>query len=515
VAGRILDAEITADGEWPAAAASALPLQGSLADLKTRTVRGGIAKSLGQIANLFLRMGSLMVLARLLEPEDFGLVGMVTAVTGVLSLFREFGLSSATVQQVEVTDQQVSSLFWINMLVGGTLTAAAIAGAPLVADFYRDPRLSTIMMALASGFLFNAAGVQHSALLQRQMRFMTLTAIDVLSLIISSVVSILIALQGFGYWALVAWSLSLPLSASALVWIYAGWTPGRPRVGADIRAMMRFGGTLTLNSLICYVAYNLDKVLLGRFWGAEAIGVYGRAYQLITLPTDNLNAAAGGIGFPVLSRLQHDPPRLRSYFLNAYRLIVGIAVPVMLMCALYADELILVMLGSKWHDAIPLFRLLAPMILIFALINPPGWFLLALGMVRRSLSVALAIAPLVVAGYLLGLPYGPRGVAIGYSVAMSLWVVPHLVWCFRGTMVSFQDVLHVVGRPLAAGAAAAIASVATLYLVGPIASPLFRLLVGGSIFGVTYLMSLLIVMGQKSLYVDVLRAARASQPVPD
>ena len=482
--------------------------EGSMKDLKGRAIRGGVAKVCAQAANVLLRMGSLMILARLLKPMDFGLVGMATVITGVLSLFKEFGLSTATVQRLTIRDEQISTLFWINMFVGAILSLASVAIAPFVADFYHEPRLSMVMVVLASGFLFNAAGVQHSALLQRQMRFTALAMIDVLSLVISSAVSIVMALRGHGYWALVAWSVTLPLASTLLTWLQSGWIPGRPRAQTGIRSMMRFGGTLTLNSLVCYVAYNLDKVLLGRFWGAEVIGIYGRAYQLITLPTDNLNAAAGGVGFPVLSRLQDDPERLRSYFLKAYSLIVALIVPVTVVCALFADDLILVLLGPNWNDAVPLFRLLAPTILIFALINPPGWFLLSLGMVGRSLRIALVIAPLVMTGYVIGLPYGPKGVALGYSAAMTLWVVPHLVWCFHGTVVSFRDVVLVVSRPMISGIVGASLAFGVVFFVGPSLSAVARLLLGGTVLIAVYILVLLFFMGQKTLCLDLLRGFR-------
>lgn len=477
-------------------------------DLKERTIRGGLAKFVSQASNSLLRVGSLIVLARLLQPVDFGLVGMVTAITGVLSLFKEFGLSTATVQRETITDDELSTLFWINMLVGIVLTVGSVAIAPFVAWFYREPRLFKVMVVLASGFFFNAAGVQHSALLQRQMRFIALSMIEIVSLVVSSIASILMALGGYGYWALVAWSVSLPVASTILTWIEAGWIPGRPRRHAGINSMMRFGGTLTLNSLVVYIAYNLDKVLLGRFWGAQALGVYGRAYQLVNLPTQNLNAAAGGVAFPVLSRLQGDPQRLRSYFLKSYALVLALTVPVTLVCALFADDLILVMLGPKWNEAVPLFRFLAPTILVFALINPPGWLLMAVGMVGRSLKIALAIAPLAIIGYVVGLPYGSRGVAMGYSIAMTLWVVPHLLWSFHGTVVSFRDAVVVASRPLVAGVVGAVLAWGALIVVGSPQSAVARLLVGGTVAVAGYALVLLFAMKQTPLYLDVLRSLR-------
>src|SRR6267142_2215589 len=142
-------------------------------DLKEKTIRGASMRLFAQGASFLLRVVSLMVLARLLQPRDFGLVGMVTALTGVLSLFRDFGLSSAAIQRATVTEEQLSTLFWINMLVGVILALLTVFMAPFVASFYHEPRILGVTALLGAGFLFNAAGVQHGALLQRQMRFTT------------------------------------------------------------------------------------------------------------------------------------------------------------------------------------------------------------------------------------------------------------------------------------------------------------------------------------------------------
>src|SRR5438445_2781214 len=375
-------------------------------DLKERAIRGSVARVSSQIVYFALRVGALMVLARLLDPKDFGLVGMVTAFTGVLTLFRDFGLSTATVQSVDVTEEQVSTLFWINILVGAILTIGLIVVAPLVAAFYHESRLFWVTIALASGFLLNAAGVQHSALLQREMRFTALAIIQIISLVVSTVLGIGAALAGFGYWALVIMTVTLPLVSSVCFWLATAWIPGMPRRRAGIRSMMRFGGAITLVGLIVYIAYNADKVLLGRFWGAEVLGIYGRAYQFINIPTSNLNTSIGQVAFPALSRLQNEPERLRSYFLKGYGLYLSLVMPITLACALFAEDIIRVFFGPNWSAAAPVFRLLAPTIVAFALINPFGWFMQATGLATRSLKIAALLVPVVIFGYVVGLPYG-------------------------------------------------------------------------------------------------------------
>jgi O-antigen/teichoic acid export membrane protein len=481
-------------------------------NIKQRVVRGGAVKVCAQGTTFLLRLGSLMVLARLLDPGDFGLVGMVTAFTGVLGLFRDFGLSAATVQRVEVGEDQISTLFWINIAVGSTLMLIASALAPLAAKFYHQPRILWVMVVMGVGFLFNAAGVQHSALLQRQMRFTTLAMVDVVSLVVSITAGIVMAWKGLGYWALVATSLIPSFVYSIGVWIAAAWIPGMPRRNRGVGSLMRFGGTVTLNSLVVYFAYNLEKILLGRVWGADAVGIYGRAYQLISIPTDNLNSSVGEVAFSALSRLQTDQQRLRSYFLKGYALTLGMTLPLTIICALFANDAIFVVLGPKWNGAAVIFRLLSPTIVILAMINPFSWFLWSTGRVGRSLKIALVIAPLVVTGYVLGLPYGPKGVALGYSTAMTIWVVPHILWCVHGTVLSARDIFRAILRPFLSGTVAGLVTFVLQLFYGAAMSPLPRLALGLAIFNSIYVWLLLWVMGQRSFYQDLIAGLRGQSP---
>jgi PST family polysaccharide transporter len=484
-------------------------------DLKEKTIRGGLVRLIAQGANFFLRLGSLVVLARLLGPKDFGLVGMVTAFTGVLTLFRDFGLSAAAIQRTNVTDEQISTLFWINIFVGVLLGLLAIAGAPAIAAFYHEPRLLGVTAVLALGFLFNAAGVQHSVLLQRQMRFTALAIVNTVGLLVGTAVAILGAKAGYGYWALVAMTVTVPLISTVGFWLATAWVPGMPRRRAGIRSMMRFGSTVTLNGLVAYVASNFEKVLLGRFWGVDVLGLYGRAYQLINIPTDNLNSAAGEVAFSALSRLQDDPCRLKSYFLKGYSVILALTLPITLACALFADDMIRVLLGPKWAAAAPIFRLLAPTILVFAIINPLFWLLSSLGLVGRSLKMGLVIAPLMIASYVIALPYGPQGVAFAYSAVMMLWVLPVIAWSVHETVISFRDILLAVSRPLASSVVAGGVAFGARAVYGHSFSPFSRLALESAILLVTFVAMLLFVTGQKALYLDLFRGLKLPSRVKE
>jgi O-antigen/teichoic acid export membrane protein len=473
-------------------------------DLKERALRGGFAKMCAQAANFSLRVGSMIVLARVLDPKDFGLVAMATVVTGVFNLFKDAGLSTATVQRATISHEQLSTLFWINILVGAILAVLAIGAAPILATFYHEPRLFHVTAVLALGFLLNAAGVQHSALLQRQMRFGALAAIETGALIVSIAVGIGMAIGGFGYWALVAMTISLPGAFMIGCWSITGWFPGLPRRNTGMRTMMRFGGTVTMNSLVVYAGYNTDKILMGRWWGAEALGIYGRAYQLISIPTENLNAAVGSVALSALSRLQEDKERFKNYFLKGYSLTLALTVPLTIFCALFADDIIAVLLGSKWKDAAPIFRYLAPTILAFALINPLSWLLVSTGHIGRSLKMAFVIAPLVTMAYLAGLPFGSKGVAIGYSIMMTLLTVPLILWATHGLVVSSRDILRAVKPPFLSAGVAIVVSAAVVSLGGQWLPVAPRLVLEGLVVLASYLIMLLYVLKQKGFYFDLI-----------
>lgn len=473
-------------------------------NLKGKAVRGGVAKLFGQAATMTVRLIYLGIAARLLSPNDFGLVAMVTVVTGFFDLFTSAGLSLATVQRSEVTRQQISQLFWVNILVGSLLALLCVVCAPFIAQFYRDPRLFWIMVALAPGFLLAASGVQHSALLQRDLRYPALSVIDAVSQFGGACVGVGMAWTGYGYWALVAGLMATSALYTVGCWFATGWLPGRPRLGVDIWPMVCFGGTVTLNGIVVYVGYNLEKVILGRFWGPDVLGVYTRAVQLIGLPVNTINATVGGVFFSALSRLQDDPTRFRSFFLKGYTLITAITVPTTLFCALFADEIVRLVLGPGWAQAVPIFRLMTPTILVLGIINPLFWVLASVGLQKRSLYVGLVLAPLVVVACLLGLPYGPNGVALSYSTVMVLWLFPHVAWCLHGTPVSVRDLARAVAGPFVAGAVAAACAFLLLQGIGQGLSPLLRLAIGGATMALVHGWILLFVAGYRSLYASVI-----------
>ena len=481
--------------------------------VKRMALRGGLAKLVGQGGNFTLRLAFMVVVARLLKPEDFGLVAMVTVITAILDLFASAGLSAATVQKSTINNEQISTLFWINICFGVMLGILCVLIAPAIVAFYHEPRLFWVTIVLGAGFLFSSAGVQHLALLQRRLRYATLAAIEFSCQLISLSIGVAVAVAGYGYWALVAAAVSLPAMMTFSVWVAAAWIPGRPRRDVGIGSLLHFGGTLTINGVVSYMTYNFDKFILGRVWGAGPLGYYGVASQLINIPTSNLNAALGGVLFSALSRLQDDAVRFKSYFLKGYALNISITLPITIFSAAFAEDVVFVVLGPKWAAAVAIFRLLTPTVVFFGVVNPVGWLLWSSGRHVRSLKISLVIAVLVSTACLIGLPYGPKGVAIGFSSVMTFWLIPHIVWCLHGTTIKALDLLRAASRPLlSAVTAAMIAYVAHVYLSS--LSPFFRLALEGAVMMIVYAAMLLFVMGQKDFYRELFKAIGNPSSMP-
>lgn len=474
-------------------------------EFKQKSVRGGTLTMLGQGIGMALQIGTTVILARLLLPSDYGLQAMVFTLTAFFSLFKDAGLSVATVQRETLSQEQISTLFWLNVALGTVLTILVVAAAPLLAAFYKQPQLLGITAASATIFLFNSLSVQHRALLDRSMRFATSVKIDILCTFIGSVVAIVLAFLGFGYWALICQNISLPIVGTIAVWGAMPWMPGKPRWTPELKSMVRFGGTVTLNSVVVYIAYNMEKILLGRYWGAASLGIYGRAYQLATLPVQQLIGAVHSIAVSVLSRMQGEAERLQRAYLKSLSLIVSLTVPAVISSAVFAGEIVRVVLGEKWMEAALVLKLLAPTVMVLALVNPFSWFLRATGRVGRSLKIALLICPVVILGIIAGLRYGPRGVAMGYSAAMVLLLVPLVAWSTYGTAITFRAYWGAVRNPLFAGFIGGLAGwIFQRWSTGNLA-PLPLLILELTFSFLIYAGILLFALKEKNFYFDLVR----------
>lgn len=426
-------------------------------DLKGRSVRGGAVTMTAQAVKFVLRMGSTVVLARLLSPDDYGLIGMATVIIGFVQLFKDLGLSAATVQKAEIDRQQVSTLFWINLVASCVIALVVVGLAPLIAWFYQEPRLNKITLALAITFLFSGLTVQHQALLQRQMRFTSLAKIDLVSMSVGVIAAIVSACYGWGYWALVVMQIATVITNAIAVWLICSWRPGLPRKDSAISSMLAFGGNLTGFRLVNYFSRNLDNLLIGRYWGSQQLGLYAKAYQLVLLPIEQINTPVNNVALPTLSSLQFEPEKYRRYYYKAILLITTLGMPIVGFMFASADKVILLMLGKQWLGVIPIFQFLMPAAFIGTFNVAAGWVYQSLGRTNRQFRIGMAIATFDVLLFIFSLRWGATGVAAAYGLSRPIVMVITIIYCYRGTFLKVTDFFKTIFRPICASVSAAIA----------------------------------------------------------
>ena len=254
------------------------------ADIGIRSVRGGAIGLLSQGIMSALRLVSVVVLARMVIPEHFGLIGMVTSLTVLAERFQDLGLGDAVVQRKEITHQQVSNLFWANLCVSALLSTVVSLAARMVAWFYGDPRLTWITVAFACNFVCSGVAIQHQALIRRQMRFGQFATIQIVSVTFGLAVAIVMAMFGFGYWALIWKEIARSAMNTVLAWSFCRWRPSFPSRSVGIKPLLHFGYNVTGFNMLYYLTTNVDAVLIGKWCGAVSVGLYSRARQLTILP---------------------------------------------------------------------------------------------------------------------------------------------------------------------------------------------------------------------------------------
>lgn len=475
----------------------------SVAKLRHSSIRGGIAKLASQLANVAIRLLFIAILSRLIHPADFGLFTMAVVLVGLFQAIAGGGIASGAIQNKELTESQLYFLFVFTVLLSLLVSLGSYVLSLFAAQFYHDPRISSLVLALIPSFVLTSIGSVPVALLQRQMRFGAVATLDVVSGLASSALGIALAFMGYGYWALVASAVAWPAVNSIGAWVVSGWVPRPSRDASGVRPLIHMGGTVVVNTIVVYLAYNLEKMLLGRYWGADALGLYGRASQLSTLPATQLSQSIGPVAFAALSKLQDQPDGLRRYFFDFFYLMNCATVPTSFLFLFFAPEIVGTILGPEWAGASDAFRLLAPSVLILGMMNPPGWLLFALGLQRRSLAIAVVIAMLCIGAYLLGLPYGPNGVSAAYSTVLALWLIPHLSWCFHGTPIRLGHIFRAVGPSLVAGLTSATMAFAALSTFATDSGPVVRLMLACGLMGPLHLFILLVVLGQRRRFVEL------------
>jgi O-antigen/teichoic acid export membrane protein len=464
-------------------------------DLDRRSVQGGAAVIAGQAAVFLITLASTPVLARLLTPEDYGLLAMVGAITAFIGDLRNLGLPQATIQRSAITHAQISTLFWINAAAGLATAGLVVALAYPIAWFYDKSQLVGITLGLSLSFLFAGLAAQHQALLRRRMRFGMLAVIQIGATFVGAAAAITAAALGAQYWALVLLQVLTAAGIAVGVWTCCRWIPGPPVRDSGVRPMVRFGAYLAAGNILHAATRNVDKLLIGRVVGDKVLGLYGKASLLLLLPISQINLPVTYVAVPALSRLQNEPERFRAMYRRGIEAIAMMVAPIPIFIFFAAEPIILVLLGDKWVGAIPLSRALAPAALVTALGVSIQWVYVSLDRTDRQFRWLLFSAACVIAAFAVGIAWGALGVALAFSTVVWVLFIPAVIYCFHGTFMKYADLAEPIWRPcLAALVAGATVYFLERWLLDGF-SPFLELPVVGVAFAVVHLIVLVVLPG--------------------
>lgn len=431
------------------------------ADLGRRSRRGGALLLGAQVVRVAGQLATLVILARLLPPQAFGLLAMVAAVGVILDYLKELGLSSATIQKPDLTQAQVSALFWINAAAGIVLAGALALAAPALAAFYEQPELTAVTRWLALGFALSGFTVQHWALLRRQMRFTAVAGLETAADYAGFAAAVAVALAGGGYWALVVQRLVSPAALLVGSWMVCRWRPAWPARTDGVRELLRYGLSVTGSGLATALSRSLDQILIGWLSGPAALGLYERTSRLLMLPLNTINAPVYAAGMPAMSRLAGQPDRYRAMFRQIVQKLGLLTMPAFAVAAVVSDWMVEILFGPAWMAAVPLAILFSVSATFLPVQMSMGLLYLTQARTAEMLRATLIDASLCFAAILAGLPWGAVGVAASLAGVGLAARTPVAFWlATRRGPVRLGDVWRATAPPLCAAVAAAAAACA-------------------------------------------------------
>lgn len=425
--------------------------------------------SVSQTGQQVAQLITIAVLARLLAPSDFGLVGMATVVTGFVTLFKDLGTSAAIVQSREITEELLCSVFWTNVAVGifGTIVLAVFA--PLAASFYHEPRVTVILRVLGLSFAISGLTTLQQALLERNLEFRTLARVQVAGVGCGAVTGIGSALAGLGVWALVVQSLTNVSIVSLLLWRLSGWRPRLLFRPGEVRRIGHYSLNLVGFNTFNYFSRNADYLLIGRYLGTAPLGVYTLAYRIMLYPLQSITNVVSRVMFPVYSRLQDEDDRLRFAYLRTVGMIAFVTFPMMVGLWVVAEPFVLSVFGTKWISVVPLIKILALVGMAQSIAATLGAIYQAKARTAALFYWGIGSGTLVVCGFALGLHWGVVGVATAYAIATGILLMPTFAIPLSFIDLRPTRLAAVLVRPLAASLLMASVIVAVRTVLDPTA----------------------------------------------
>jgi O-antigen/teichoic acid export membrane protein len=321
-------------------------------DLTKLATRGVAWIAISQFSNQGFQFIVTAILARLLFPEDFGIVGMAVIFTGLARTVNELGLGAAIVQRKELDESHRATSFWASMAMGILIFVTVLIAAPFVADFFRKEIVAPVMIVSSISFLIGPFGVIHRSLLTREMSFKKLATTEIGSTVISGILAIVMAFTGFGVWSLVCRGILHDLVTAAFLWAMCPWRPSMHFSLESFKQLFGFGASVTGARFVNYLQANVDYMIVGRILGASSLGLYTLAYRLVTMPLEKVSGIVTRVAFPAFSNIQDDDPRLRRGYLKEVAYISLVTFPMLAGLFVVAPEFVRVVFGGKWIPAI-------------------------------------------------------------------------------------------------------------------------------------------------------------------
>ncbi|MCX6545043.1 MAG: lipopolysaccharide biosynthesis protein [Acidobacteria bacterium] len=450
-------------------------------------VRGLAWTSAGSWGGQVVAWGVTLLVVRLLTPADYGLVAMANLYMGLLRLVNELGLGAAVVQRRDLTRQEVASLGGVSVLVGLACCLASVAVSGWLAAFYREPRLQPVLWAFSLSFIAAGFRVVPTSLLTRDLRFGLLAALNLGEVLVGALVSLILALTGFGYWALV-WGSVIGAVAGTVITTAARPHPiGAPLLVPNVRSAIVFGLQLVTSRVASYAYRNADFAIIGRCLGAAPLGFYQVGWEMAGRPVEKVSAVASQVAYPVLAAVRDSKDKLRRYLLALSEGLAVMAFPMGVGLALVADELVQVLLGDKWLGAVPAFRILALALAVRMLNSVMHQVLVAAGNTKVVMRITLwglvTLPPL----FYLGTRWGITGVAMVWLVGNPLLLsLPSTVAALRTADTRALDYLSSLWRPAAGSIVMAGVVLGVMFLAGRDLGIWYRLGVKVVLGGATY-----------------------------
>ncbi len=426
------------------------PLDAMAERLKRDIRRGSSAVFVAQVVSQLISLVVLAVLLRTLGLEPYGLLGMVLPVLALIRIFIYSGLDVAAIQEPLLDRQRASALFWINQFLGVLGTVIVAASAPWISWFYGREELVPLTIGLSGTMLVTTLGAQHQALLQRDLQLGRLSAIRVASQVIGGLAAVIAAWAGAGLWTLVVQQYAEPAALTVLSWIVTGWRPAFVLRGAGSRELLCFGGHYTVSAFLLYLMSHIDKILVGRFLGSQALALYYQAFNLAQKPVGLVVTPLTGVMLPALARARSDTALYRQYATRFLRFLNWIMVPCGIGLALVADETMAVLGGPRWSAAGPILRIFALMIPFQALFNVTGTIYASLGRADRMARACIPVTAVMCVAFLVTVivagasPHAVHILAWVYFLTFSVSVLAYTGYAFWMSGLSFKSVLGTI-----------------------------------------------------------------------